>query len=152
LLASCVLGNAIGKQANTLLIALLAEAPQAPPFGARLTLTPTIDDPTTWTKPWSAIVPLTQIEGPMFEYACSEGNNGIVNMLAGARAAEKAIATRDAKKNSNSRTSAKACSYPGTERPSISALSINRNTPERVQNATGACSHVAVMFAGVIGC
>jgi hypothetical protein len=101
LLASCVLGNAIGKQANTLLIALLAEAPQAPPFRARLTPTPTIDDPTTWTKPWSAIAPLTQIEGPMFEYACSEGNNGIVNMLAGARAAEKDVATKDAKKNSN---------------------------------------------------
>jgi hypothetical protein len=52
----------------------------------------TIDDPTTWTKPWSAIVPLSQIEGPMFEYACNEGNNGIVNILAGARAAEKASA------------------------------------------------------------
>ncbi len=52
----------------------------------------TIDDPTTWTKPWSAIVPLSGIEGPMFEYACNEGNNGIVNILAGARAAEKASA------------------------------------------------------------
>jgi hypothetical protein len=52
----------------------------------------TIDDPTTWTKPWSAIVPLSHVEGPMFEYACSEGNNGIVNILAGARAAEKATA------------------------------------------------------------
>jgi hypothetical protein len=61
----------------------------------------TIDDPTTWTKPWSAIVPLSHIDGPMFEYACSEGNNGIVNMLAGARAAEKAAATADAKKSSN---------------------------------------------------
>jgi hypothetical protein len=59
----------------------------------------TINDPTTWTKPWSAIIPLSHIEGPMFEYACSEGNNGIVNMLAGARAAEKSAAATDAKKN-----------------------------------------------------
>jgi hypothetical protein len=56
----------------------------------------TIDDPTTWTKPWTAIVPLNQIEGPMFEYACSEGNNGLVNMLAGSRAADKAEAERAA--------------------------------------------------------
>ena len=53
----------------------------------------TIDDPATWTKPWSAIVPLSHIDGPMFEYACNEGNNGIVNILAGARAAEKAAGT-----------------------------------------------------------
>jgi hypothetical protein len=52
----------------------------------------TIDDPSTWTKPWSAIVPLSHIQGPMFEYACGEGNNGIVNILAGARAAEKTAA------------------------------------------------------------
>ena len=52
----------------------------------------TVDDPATWTKPWSAIVPLSHIDGPMFEYACGEGNNGIVNILAGARAAEKTAA------------------------------------------------------------
>jgi hypothetical protein len=50
----------------------------------------TIDDPATWTKPWSAIVPLSSIEGPMFEYACNEGNNGLVNIMEGARVAEKA--------------------------------------------------------------
>ena len=60
----------------------------------------TIDDPATWTKPWSAIVPLSHIDGPMFEYACGEGNNGIVNILAGARAAEKAAA-RGPQNNSN---------------------------------------------------
>lgn len=52
----------------------------------------TIDDPTTWTKPWSAIVPMTHVEGPMFEYACHEGNNGAINILEGARAQEKAAA------------------------------------------------------------
>lgn len=61
----------------------------------------TVDDPTTWTKPWSAIVPLSHIDGPMFEYACGEGNNGIVNILAGARAAEKTAITKGPQKNSN---------------------------------------------------
>ena len=50
----------------------------------------TIDDPSTWTKPWTAQLPLTRIEGPIFEYACHEGNLGMPNTLSGARAAEKA--------------------------------------------------------------
>lgn len=54
--------------------------------------THTIDDPTTWTKPWTANVPMSKVDGPLFEYACHEGNNGIVNMLEGARAQEKAAA------------------------------------------------------------
>lgn len=49
-----------------------------------------VEDPATWTKPWSAAVPMTKTEGPMFEYACHEGNYGMFNMLAGARAGEKA--------------------------------------------------------------
>jgi len=60
----------------------------------------TIDDPATWTKPWSAVVPLSHIDGPMFEYACAEGNNGIVNILAGARAAER-TAAKGVQKSSN---------------------------------------------------
>ena len=50
----------------------------------------TIDDPSTWTKPWTAIVPLSNMEGPIPEYDCTENNNDAVNILAGARAAEKA--------------------------------------------------------------
>jgi len=50
----------------------------------------TIDDPSTWTKPWTAIVPLSAIKGPIFEYDCSESNNDIINIMAGARADEKA--------------------------------------------------------------
>jgi hypothetical protein len=49
----------------------------------------TVDDPTTWTKPWTAIVPMSKIMGPMPEFACSEGNFALVEMLAAARAAEK---------------------------------------------------------------
>ncbi len=50
----------------------------------------TIDDPSTWTKPWTAIVPLRATIGPFFEYDCSESNNDIINIMAGARATEKA--------------------------------------------------------------
>ena len=49
----------------------------------------TVEDPTTWTKPWSAVVPFTHQEGPLFEYDCTENNNDAVNILAGARAAER---------------------------------------------------------------
>jgi hypothetical protein len=54
----------------------------------------TVDDPSTWTKPWSAIVPLSHMEGPIPEYDCTENNNDAVNILAGARAAEKAAAEK----------------------------------------------------------
>ena len=50
----------------------------------------TVDDPQTWTKRWSAAIPMTKSAGPIFEYACHEGNYGMFNMLAGARAQEKA--------------------------------------------------------------
>ena len=50
----------------------------------------TADDPTTWVQPWSAALPLTRSAGPIFEYACHEGNErSMVGMLRGARAAEK---------------------------------------------------------------
>ncbi len=52
----------------------------------------TVDDPTTWTRPWSAAVPMRKTEGPIFEYACHEGNYGMFNILTGARAEEKAAA------------------------------------------------------------
>jgi hypothetical protein len=49
----------------------------------------TVDDPTTWTKPWSAELPLAKDKGPIYEYACHEGNYGLPNNLSGARATEK---------------------------------------------------------------
>jgi hypothetical protein len=49
----------------------------------------TVDDPATWGKSWSAEVPMTKIDGPIFEYACHEGNYGMRNNLSGARAEEK---------------------------------------------------------------
>jgi hypothetical protein len=49
----------------------------------------TVDDPTAFTKPWTAQIPMTKTKGPVFEYACHEGNYAMVDILAGARAAEK---------------------------------------------------------------
>ena len=54
----------------------------------------TVDDPATWTKPWTAQMPLSKIEGPIFEYACHEGNLGLPNTLSGARAADEAKAAK----------------------------------------------------------
>jgi hypothetical protein len=50
----------------------------------------TVDDPSTWTKPWTAITPLTPIQGPLWEYACSESNMDLIQIMVGARNAEKA--------------------------------------------------------------
>jgi hypothetical protein len=50
----------------------------------------TVDDPAMYTKAWTAILPMTKIEGPIYEYACHEGNTAMVGILAGARAQEKA--------------------------------------------------------------
>lgn len=52
----------------------------------------TVEDPTVWTKPWSGEMVMRRFPGPIFEYACHEGNYGLKNILAGARAAEKAAA------------------------------------------------------------
>ena len=53
-----------------------------------------VDDPTIWTRPWTASIPMTATDGPVFEYACHEGNYALPNMLGGARAAERQAAAR----------------------------------------------------------
>ena len=60
----------------------------------------TVDDPATWTRPWSAEMPMKTTIGPLFEHACHEGNYGLYNILAGARAEEKRAAEGAAKKTS----------------------------------------------------
>jgi len=50
----------------------------------------TVEDPTIWTRPWSASIPMKKTEGPIFEYACHEGNYSMFNILTGVRAAERA--------------------------------------------------------------
>jgi hypothetical protein len=49
----------------------------------------TVDDPNTWTRPWSAEIPMTATKGPLYEYACHEGNYGLVGILRGARVKER---------------------------------------------------------------
>jgi len=51
----------------------------------------TVEDPTTWTKPWTAIIPWTKIDPgeQMYEYGCHEDNFDIVHFLKGARNRQK---------------------------------------------------------------
>jgi len=49
----------------------------------------TVTDPTAYTRPWTAVLPLSRIREPIFEYGCHEGNYALPNILAGARKQEK---------------------------------------------------------------
>ena len=49
----------------------------------------TVDDPATFTKPWTAVLPMTKSDDRIFEYACHEGNHALPNILGGARYQEK---------------------------------------------------------------
>ena len=55
-----------------------------------LTYEATVDDPTVWQQPWTYEIPMQWNEQPLYEYACHEGNYGLYNILAGARAQEAA--------------------------------------------------------------
>ena len=48
----------------------------------------TLDDPTTWTKPWTIAMPLTLDPQPAMAFECHEGNYGVRNILSAARAAD----------------------------------------------------------------
>ena len=50
----------------------------------------TIDDPVTFTQPFTAAIPIAKATGPLFEYACHEGNYAMFNILAAARQQERA--------------------------------------------------------------
>ncbi|HXP88497.1 MAG TPA: hypothetical protein VN841_27455 [Bryobacteraceae bacterium] len=52
----------------------------------------TVDDPAAFTHPWTAEIPSEKIDGPIFEYACHEGNYGMTGILSGARGAEEKAA------------------------------------------------------------
>jgi hypothetical protein len=51
----------------------------------------TVDDPTAFTRKWTAQIPMQKTEGPIYEYACHEGNYALAGVLAGARAEEKSV-------------------------------------------------------------
>ena len=50
----------------------------------------TLTDPTTFSRPFTASIPMTSLDGRMYEYACHEGNYAMANMLRGARSDEAA--------------------------------------------------------------
>ena len=52
----------------------------------------TIEDPATWTSPWTAQVELKRTDQPLYEFACHEGNYSMEGILAGARAEEREAA------------------------------------------------------------
>ena len=58
----------------------------------------TVDDPTAYTRQWSAKIPMTRTDDQMFEFACHEENYGMAHILSGARAEERAAAGESAKK------------------------------------------------------
>ena len=58
----------------------------------------TVEDPSTWTRAWTAEMPMLKTTGPLFEHACHEGNYGLYNTLVGARLEEKNAAEAAAKK------------------------------------------------------
>ena len=49
----------------------------------------TVEDSSTWTRPWSGEIVMRKWEGPIFEYACHEGNYGLGFILSAARVQER---------------------------------------------------------------
>ena len=52
----------------------------------------TVEDEATWETPWTAEMPMRKTRGPIFEFACHEGNFGLYNTLVGARLEERQAA------------------------------------------------------------
>jgi hypothetical protein len=60
-----------------------------PTSAQRIEWTVTIDDPSTWTRPWTFSMPLTRNDAePVLEFACHEGNYAVRHILSGTRASE----------------------------------------------------------------
>jgi hypothetical protein len=57
----------------------------------------TAEDPTTWGKPWTAEIPMTKTQGPVYEWACHEGNTMISTILRGARVEDEEAAKKAGK-------------------------------------------------------
>jgi hypothetical protein len=57
----------------------------------------TVTDPSTWTKPWTAQIPMRRTDDLIYEYACHEANYGMENLLKGARYVEREGASKPAK-------------------------------------------------------
>jgi hypothetical protein len=57
----------------------------------------TVEDPASFEAPWTVSLPMTKTDGPMFEFACHEGNYGLTNILSAARAEERREAARSSR-------------------------------------------------------
>jgi hypothetical protein len=57
----------------------------------------TAEDPATWDKPWTAEIPMSKTAGPVYEWACHEGNTMITTILKGARVADEEAAKKAGK-------------------------------------------------------
>jgi hypothetical protein len=57
----------------------------------------TVDDPTVWTRPWTGAIYWKKSNGPIYEYACHEGNFSLPHVLEGHRAQEKEEAEKQRK-------------------------------------------------------
>jgi hypothetical protein len=53
-----------------------------------------VEDPATWTWPWTFAIRLKRTDAQVYEYACHEGNSSLIGILAGARADEAKAAAR----------------------------------------------------------
>ena len=49
----------------------------------------TVNAPSVYPRPWTVATPMARIDGPIYEYACHEGNYSVPNILKGARAQDK---------------------------------------------------------------
>ena len=79
------LGRSVYRNANAERLKIIERFTPVGPN--KLKWTVTVDDPTTWTKPWTFSLPLTlNPSEPMMPYECHEGNYGLKNILSAARA------------------------------------------------------------------
>jgi hypothetical protein len=100
------LGESIGHwEGDTLVVETINFSPKRNFFGSNGTFTLvdrftriaddaivhtyTVEDPATWTRPWTVELPMHRINGPMLEYACNENNEDIFSALRNARAQEQ---------------------------------------------------------------
>ena len=82
----------------------------------------TADDPTSWTSAWSAEFPLMKREGPLFEYACHEGNHDISNILEIARNLDRAAGSTEG---------SRVASQSATATPSTATMKFTFKAPSR---------------------
>ena len=79
--------RSVYRNANAETLTLTERFQRIAPDKVRWTVT--VDDPSTWTKPWTFSLPLTADPNPLPLYECHEGNYGLKNILSAARAEEK---------------------------------------------------------------